>query len=238
MQKITTQEGDTIREFFKQWPQFYFFIVYLFGPAYLGYMGPLHFLRKYFPVPNDQVKIANLGSGPRVVRADLINVDITSYETVHVTAPLEALPFEDESIDAFVCDNVLEHVSDPVRVREEMHRILKVGGVGYISTPFLYPFHSSPSDHFRWTDEGLKKLFSGFLILEIGTRSGIFSALNVWLCYLIPSVFSFGSDKLYWILVNVSLFLFFPIKFFDIVANKLPFANRTASVLYMVVKKV
>jgi SAM-dependent methyltransferase len=238
MKELEIQKSaDEIREFFKRWPKLYYVIVYIFGPAYLGHMTPKNFLSTYFSDSKGNHKILNLGSGPRVIREDILNVDITKYSKVSIVASLTDLPIENASIDGFVCDNVLEHVADFNVAVHEMYRVLKVGGVGYVSTPFMYPFHASPDDYTRWTEKGLRHLFKDFEIVEVGTRSGIFSTINVTLCYFLPTLFSFGSDRLYWFLVNLSLFIFFPIKFLDICANRLPFSTRTASILYCVVRK-
>jgi SAM-dependent methyltransferase len=238
MQKINeTHTIDSLREFFKQWPQFYFFIVYFFGPVYLGYMSPRQFLDKFFPQKDRGCTLLNLGSGPRTVRKDVVNVDIHPYESVSIIASLTNLPFKDGDVDGFVCDNVLEHVENPERAVSEMKRIMKVGAVGYISTPFQYPFHSSPSDYTRWTEQGLRLLFKEFEIVEIGARAGYFSTLTVVLCYGLSALFSFGSERLYWILLNLSLLLFFPLKFLDVIGNRLPLAAHTASVFYCVIRK-
>jgi hypothetical protein len=118
-----------------------------------------------------------------------------------------------------------------------MRRILNDGGVGYISTPFLYPFHSSPSDYHRWTEQGLRNLFKDFTMREIGVRCGMMSGLSIWVCYGFARLFSFGSVRLYWFLVNIALLLFFPIKFLDIIMNVFPGGMHTASVLYCVIEK-
>jgi ubiquinone/menaquinone biosynthesis C-methylase UbiE len=156
---------------------------------------------------------------------------------VDVVADLTRLPNDENSVDGFICDNVLEHVDNPTRAVSELYRVLKPGGIGYVSTPFLYPFHASPYDYQRWTALGLKKLFHEFSSVEVKTRSGLFSTLNVWLCYVLPSFFSFGSDKIYWLLVNISLFIFFPVKLLDSIAVHLPFSEHTAAVFYCIVKK-
>jgi len=232
MQNDKLQE-DNIRTFFKKYPPFFYFIVAVFGPAYLGGLNAKRFLEIF----NVEGKKINLGSGPRRLARDVINVDIEQFEGVDIVSDITKLPFADASVSMIVCDNVLEHVENPDSVLKEIYRILIPSGVAYISTPFLYPFHSSPSDYTRWTDQGLRKLCEDFTMVEIGARSGIFSAFNTLLCYLLPSIFSFGSKKFYWFLVNISLFLFFPIKFLDVITNNLPLSTHTASILYCVIRK-
>ncbi len=236
MEKSDDTATDTIREYFKQWPRFYRTMIYVFGPVLLYGMGPKQFLKKYFPQEHTK-EIISFGSGPIRLRLDVKNYDITSYGEVDVVADLTALPNADASIDGFICDNVLEHVEDPNKAVAELYRVMKSGGVGYVSTPFLYPFHASPYDYQRWTAMGLQRLFRQFDSVEVKTRSGLFSTLNVWLCYVLPSFFSFGSDRLYWVLVNLSLFIFFPVKLLDVVAQYLPFSTHTAAVFYCIVKK-
>lgn len=231
--KKSDQSNDFIREFFKRWPPFYYLVATVFGPIWLTGLSPKQFLRKY----KLSGLVVNLGSGPRRIGEGVVNIDSTPYEEVDTVADITLLPLESGSVSRIVCDNVLEHVPEADKAVAEILRVLKPGGVAYISTPFLYPFHSSPSDYHRWSRQGLVHLFRNFSVLEIGVRGGIMSAFTVMLCYVIPGILSFGSGKLYWFLVNVSLFIFFPIKFLDIVFNMLPFSSNTASVFYCVVEK-
>ena len=227
---------DNLREFFKRWPHLYVFAVHAFGPAYLGGFGPRKFLRHYFPAINKHT-IFNIGSGPVRLRSDIKNIDIEQYGEVDIVADITAIPLADNSVDGLVCDNVLEHVVDPRAAVSELLRILKPGGVGYISTPFMYPFHASPHDYQRWTAAGLRELFKGFGSVEVGVRSGIFSTFSVWLAYVPATLLSFGSDRVYWFWVNVTLLFIFPIKFLDIIFNSFSFSSHTASVFYCVVRK-
>lgn len=237
-ESIPSKEKDFIREFFKQWPRCYTVAVYFLGPAYLGGVSPRSFLRKYFPKQNVGRYILNIGSGPVRLRSDVVNLDITKYSVVDIVADITNLPLEANSVDGFVCDNVLEHVIDPKTAVAEMVRVLKPGGVGYISTPFMYPFHASPYDYQRWTAPGLEELLKDFGHVEVGVRSGMFSTLSVFIAYIPATLFSFGSDRLFWLLVNVTLLFIFPLKFLDVLFNKLPFSTHTASVFYCIVKKV
>lgn len=48
---------------------------------------------------------------------------------------IAALPFTDAGYDAVVLQDVIEHVADPARVLAETARVLRPGGVLYLSTP-------------------------------------------------------------------------------------------------------
>lgn len=49
-------------------------------------------------------------------------------------------PLEDESIDVCLCDNVLEHVEDPVRFFSECRRVVKQGGYVCIRTTNVWSY--------------------------------------------------------------------------------------------------
>jgi ubiquinone/menaquinone biosynthesis C-methylase UbiE len=49
------------------------------------------------------------------------------------------MPFKDQSFVAVLCLNVLEHVSNPFAVAEEIIRVLKENGELYCVVPFLRP---------------------------------------------------------------------------------------------------
>ncbi len=52
----------------------------------------------------------------------------------------------DESYDVIFLLNVLEHVVDPKKVLSEAVRVLKKGGVAFVSIPEICPFHPAPID--------------------------------------------------------------------------------------------
>lgn len=230
---MATDAANQVKEFFKRWPRFYYFVYNVLGPIYFGGMGPRDFLKQYA----SEGKVVNLGSGPRTIAPEVVNVDITPYPTVDVVAGLTDLPFESGSVDRAISTEVLEHVEDTTGAITEMRRVLKQGGYAYVSLPFLYPFHASPSDFHRWTHKGFEGLFEGFEIVKIGIRSGPFSTLTVLLTYLTASIISLGNERVYWMAIYATMLLFFPIKFLDVIGNHLPFAKHTASLLYCVVQK-
>jgi len=48
------------------------------------------------------------------------------------TMKAESLEFSDQMFDLIICDNVFDHCEDTDRVLQEMHRVLKKGGVVYL----------------------------------------------------------------------------------------------------------
>ena len=87
---------------------------------------------------------------------------------------------KDERFDIVFCNQVLEHVPDPDESFEEIRRILKPGGIGIISTPFLVELHNEPYDFFRYTKYALKMFAekSGFEVLSLSETGGIFAILG------------------------------------------------------------
>lgn len=62
-------------------------------------------------------------------------------------ASAEALPFDSESFDLVMLDNVLEHVGDREQTLREIHRVLRPGGILYAVTPkplALYALWNDP----------------------------------------------------------------------------------------------
>jgi SAM-dependent methyltransferase len=59
------------------------------------------------------------------------------------------------------CMSVMEHVDQPFKMAENLMALLSPGGKLCLSVPFAWKFHGYPSDYWRFTHEGVKKLFAG-----------------------------------------------------------------------------
>lgn len=90
------------------------------------------------------------------------NTDVEMYPTIDQIADAESLPFPDNTYDAVVAIEVFEHVRSPWKATSEMLRVLKPGGIGIVSMPFLFRIHGDPNDFTRLTAEGLRALFGDF----------------------------------------------------------------------------
>jgi ubiquinone/menaquinone biosynthesis C-methylase UbiE len=77
----------------------------------------------------------------------------------------EALPLKDESVDAVLSFDVLEHVQEPGRVLSECHRVLKHKGMAFI----VFPSYYQPIEHHLGLVTrfpGIQCLFSGKTLLQ------------------------------------------------------------------------
>jgi ubiquinone/menaquinone biosynthesis C-methylase UbiE len=87
----------------------------------------------------------NLGCGYNKIEG-YIGVDIDASVNPDIIADLsQRLPFEDNSIDNIICEQVLEHIHNYPELIKEVHRILKPEGIVKFSVP-KFPCIASIAD--------------------------------------------------------------------------------------------
>lgn len=69
--------------------------------------------------------------------------------------------------DFIVCTEVLEHTLQPFDAVKELQRIIKPGGLIFVSTPYNFRIHGPLPDCWRFTEHGLRALFKDFEIVEL-----------------------------------------------------------------------
>ena len=80
-----------------------------------------------------------------------------------VAAIGEQLPFADNSFEIVLSDNVIDHARDPLRIVDEIVRVLKPGGVLYFTVNVHHPIYESASRaHGLWNAAGLRLELSAF----------------------------------------------------------------------------
>jgi SAM-dependent methyltransferase len=67
-------------------------------------------------------------------------------------------PYQSDSFDAVLCNQVLEHVFNPDEFLSEINRVLKPGGKLLLTVPFVWDEHEQPYDYARYSSFGLKAL--------------------------------------------------------------------------------
>lgn len=131
--------------------------------------------------------VLDCGSGLRSdYLGNVVNYEIVPYLTTDVIGVAEELPFKDETFDAVLSLNVLEHLKDPFSAASEISRVLKKNGQLFCVVPLLQPVHGYPSHYYNMTAEGLKNLFTP--MLKIDKQEIIASGLPVFtLTWMISS---------------------------------------------------
>lgn len=163
-------------------------------------------------------KILDLGAGNiRSSYFDFLKVDknseVTSVDALpdrkpDVVANLEnGIPLLEQSFDEVLCFNLLEHIFSFQKLAGESFRVLKPSGrlIGYV--PFLVQFHPDPKDYFRYTEQGLDKIFKevGFSEVKITyVGRGPFTAAWSQMAFVLPrflrwvvTLLALGLDKLF-----------------------------------------
>lgn len=99
---------------------------------------------------------------------NVLRLDIIRYPTTSLVANTHVIPLQDNSVDAFISESVLEHVPDPFHFAREAHRVLKPGGVIRIDTAFLQPYHHDPDNYFNMSLSGIRQIFKDFEETDVG----------------------------------------------------------------------
>jgi len=152
------------------------------------------------------------------------------YSKIDVMSHLETLPFASGVFDSVICTQVLEHVSEPQLVLNELSRTLKEDGMICLTAPQGWGVHQPPHDYFRFTNYGLSYLLkkAGFTEISITPSCGYFGYLANRLT-VVPKIL-FWQLRNKWVrillfpLEIVSYFLF--VVLFPVILNAIDFLDH------------
>jgi len=89
------------------------------------------------------------------------------------------------SFDVVICDQVLDHVVDPVKALRTLVRLTRPGGTVVVSTPFLIKIHPHQGDFWRFTPDGLRRVMidvglTDLLVGSWGNRQCVKANFRRW----------------------------------------------------------
>ena len=176
-----------------------------FFPDFLGLViNPFYFARKGLLrgikelSTNISGKILDVGCGQKPYESlfqveEYIGMDIEVSGHDHATSKVDVFydgkvfPFDEESFDCVLTNQVLEHVFNPSEFLGEIERVLKSDGKLLLTVPFVWDEHEQPYDYARYSSFGLSHLLkdAGFKVIEFRKSTDdvrvIFQLMNAYL---------------------------------------------------------
>jgi 2-polyprenyl-3-methyl-5-hydroxy-6-metoxy-1,4-benzoquinol methylase len=116
--------------------------------------------------------------------AHVVSVDIKRGPGVDIVCDAHRLTEQmaRASASGVICTSLLEHVSRPWIVVEQLAEVLQPGGRIFLSAPWRYADHADPEDNYRFSVGGLRSLaaFVGLGELASGMLHDGPHAISFW----------------------------------------------------------
>ncbi len=182
------------------------------------------YIRRVSGLVGANASIVDIGAGecqykPFFTKAKYVSTDWCGTTDHHryssgidVISPAENLPFENQSFDFVLCTQVLEHIRKPELVIQEISRIIKPGGLLFLTVPQSWEEHEQPHDYYRFTQFALKALADDhqFEVIEIKPQGGRFLVIGFFLAWSIPTLLRNGLGKIGFL---IGVIVFYPLNF-------------------------
>ena len=162
----------------------------LTDPSYLVLRARRKILKRWFDkLPTQPLDVLDVGGRYQPYRpllagkiGNYVAVDVSRTEFVSVVADGQALPFAPESFDVVIATQVFEYFQSPAMAAQQMHSVLRSGGVLIASVAAFTP-RFDPKDRWRFLPCGVETLLAPFKTIEIVPEvcnfGGLLRAINV-----------------------------------------------------------
>lgn len=139
----------------------------------LSYQQLAIFLNNYQDKLSNDMHVADYGGTPTIggnlVMGMLKRGGINDYNMLDYDNGVDLLkPIKGKKFDLGICMDLLEHVTNPFIVAENIKDSLNKGAFLYVTVPWVWEVHDYPGDYWRFTIDGVKELFSGMEVIESG----------------------------------------------------------------------
>ena len=105
--------------------------------------------------PYEELIMAS-GKVSEYIKLDFASSDYHQGHKLDLTWDGKLIPLDAGSIDTVFMTEVLEHVHKPGDLLREVRRVLKPGGILFLTVPFTWPMHELPYDYHRFTPIALR----------------------------------------------------------------------------------
>lgn len=126
------------------------------------------------------------------------------------------MPFENNKFDTVLCIQVLEHVFTPIKMIEEIARVLKPNGYGIFLIPQTATLHLLPHHYYNFTMPWIKKVMekAELQIVQLKPLGGIWSSMTSHLFYFFLQSSRFQGMTTREYRRNIFFYLLYPVMIF------------------------
>lgn len=144
-------------------------------------------------LPNQN--ILDVGAGNQPYKKYFINCNYETCESSDVLSEIgyngeldhtfycditKSIPRNENYYDIVICNEVFEHINEPLNALKEIHRVLKKNGKLILTVPQCHGLHQEPHNYFNYLYYGLEYLFkkANFSYHSIYPLGGIYHLLG------------------------------------------------------------
>ena len=120
----------------------------------------------------------SLFPGKRYVKQDFQDFDPPCIDIICDICNMSPIP--DESFGLVLNLESLEHISNPQKAIDEIHRVLRPNGLLILTTVMHFKIHRYPKDYWRFTPHGVELLLSQFKILDCTLEGSEEWPIGIW----------------------------------------------------------
>jgi SAM-dependent methyltransferase len=190
----------------KNSPRVVMFLVML-GRTYMRYLNPFSFLTRSFIRRMSRISgrkamkfetCIDIGAGVAPYEgliteafavSQYVAMDFVPSDRISVAGDSTRLPLCSEIADLVVSFEVIQHVTSPTMMLQEIRRVLNPGGSLILTFPFLYP-ECDVMDFRRWTLDGMCEILrnNGFEVVVAERRGGAAFAFTCWITWMLQHI--------------------------------------------------
>jgi SAM-dependent methyltransferase len=177
----------------------------LINPFYIARKGLYRSIKELSPKITGKILDVGCGQKPYIdlfKYESYIGMDIEQSGHDHKNEKIDVFyngkifPFESNTFDSILCNEVFEHVFNSGEFMLEINRVLKIDGYFLISVPFMWIEHEQPYDFARYTSFGLISILerNGFQIeKQMKTVNDIRSLIQLFSAFLYEKIMTKNS---------------------------------------------
>jgi len=173
------------------------------NPSYLVLRSRARLISKWMEeIPGKDLRVLDIGGRYQPYRplmqarvSQYVAIDVMRTLLVDVVAKGEQLPLRADTFDIVIATQVFEYFPEPRLAAQQIHRILKTGGVLIMSVAAVCP-RAAEQEHWRFLPAGLKFVLSDFssmeIVPEVSSIGGFFRFMN-WALSILANCIWFGK---------------------------------------------